>query len=136
MRLFGLIGYPLGHSFSQRYFTEKFAREGIGEARFELFPLENINLLPALLEREPDLCGLNVTIPYKQSVLEYLDALDPVARSVGAVNVIRIRHGRRTGFNTDVYGFEQSLRRWLTENGVSPDACALNGLILVTVGAA
>ena len=86
MRLFGLIGYPLGHSFSKQYFTEKFAREGIADARFELFPLEQIADLPALISSRPNLYGLSVTIPHKESVIPYLDELDDTARAIGAVN--------------------------------------------------
>ena len=115
MRLFGLIGYPLGHSFSQKYFTGKFIREGITDARYELFPIPDIVQLPDILRTHPDLHGLNVTIPYKESVLPFLHDLDDTARAVGAVNCIRIRDGRLTGYNTDVYGFEQSLRNSLDE---------------------
>lgn len=112
MRRYGLIGYPLGHSFSKRFFEEKFAREGIAEARYDLFPLPDIGHLPELIAENPDLCGLNVTIPHKQTVMRFLDELDETARAVGAVNTIRIRDGRLTGFNTDVTGFEQSLANW------------------------
>jgi shikimate dehydrogenase len=122
MRLFGLIGYPLGHSFSKTYFTEKFEKEGITDARYELFPLPDVNMLPELLEREPELCGLNVTIPHKQAVIPFLHRLDAGAEAVGAVNTIRIRHGLLEGFNTDVIGFEQSLRRWLAQLGGSAPA--------------
>ena len=112
MRRYGLIGYPLGHSFSKRFFEEKFAGEGIADARYDLFPLANIRQLPQLLKEHPGLCGLNVTIPYKQAVMPYLHELDETARAVGAVNTIRIRDGRLTGFNTDVIGLEQSLLQW------------------------
>ena len=108
MRLYGLIGYPLGHSFSGTYFTEKFAREGIADARYELLPLENIGGLRDLLRQRPELRGLNVTIPHKESVLPLLDALDETAFAVGAVNCIKITDGRLKGFNTDVIGFETS----------------------------
>ncbi|MEZ5071685.1 MAG: shikimate dehydrogenase [Bacteroidales bacterium] len=107
--LYGLIGYPLGHSFSASYFGEKFLREGI-VARYENFPLARIEDFPALLMRAKELKGLNVTIPHKQAVLNYLDELDDIARSVGAVNTIRISDGRLSGFNTDVAGFRNSLR--------------------------
>ena len=112
MRLYGLIGYPLGHSFSQKYFAEKFAREGITDAHYELFPLENISGLPALLKQHPDLCGLNVTIPHKESVIPFLHELDETARAVGAVNCIKIENQRLKGYNTDVIGFEKSLLNW------------------------
>jgi len=122
MRLYGLIGYPLGHSFSQKYFTEKFAREGIAGARFELFPLPDISGLPALIAAHPDLRGLSVTIPHKETVIAYLDELDETARAVGAVNCVRIENGRLTGFNTDATGFGQSLDmvdggRWRVDGG-------------------
>ena len=110
MRLFGLIGYPLSHSFSKGYFSAKFEREGIEGARYELFPLEQIADVPALLKAQPELVGLNVTIPYKQAVMPYLDGLSEAARAIGAVNVIRISEQGLIGYNSDVYGFEQSLR--------------------------
>jgi shikimate dehydrogenase len=109
LRQFGLIGFPLGHSFSKRYFTEKFEREGIHDAHYELFPLEDIAALPALLAQWPSLCGLNVTIPHKESVLPYLDVLDPDAATIGAVNCICFREGRLCGYNTDAIGFRDSL---------------------------
>lgn len=110
MRLYGLIGWPLGHSFSKKYFSEKFEREGIADARYELFPLRDVAAeLPALLAQQPDFQGINVTIPHKEAVISLLDDLDETARAVGAVNCISIREGRLVGFNTDVIGFEQSL---------------------------
>lgn len=108
MRRYGLIGYPLSHSFSQRYFTEKFEREGIRGCSYSNFPLASIDELSAVLA-DPELCGLNVTIPYKEQVLPFLDARSPVVEAIGACNCIRIEGGRRTGHNTDVVGFEQSL---------------------------
>jgi len=135
MRLFGLIGYPLGHSFSQRFFTEKFAREHITDARYELFPLPNIRDLPLLLAAQPDLCGLNVTIPHKESVMPWLDALDETARQVGAVNCIRLQNGRLTGYNTDVYGFEKSLLHTDFMVALPPDI-PFRAFILGTGGAA
>lgn len=132
MRLYGLIGYPLGHSFSQKFFSEKFEREGITNARYELFPLPDIGELPRLLKKHPALCGLNVTIPYKETVIPFLDELDETAKAVGAVNCIRIRAGRLTGFNTDVYGFEQSLLHTVGNRAQLKDSRAL---ILGTGGA-
>lgn len=126
MRRYGLIGYPLGHSFSKRFFEEKFAREGIADARYDLFPLPDIGHLPELIAENPDLCGLNVTIPHKQTVMRFLHELDETARAVGAVNTIRIRDGRLTGFNTDVTGFEQSLANWPAFRRCKPTrACIL-----------
>jgi shikimate dehydrogenase len=113
MRTFGLIGHPLTHSFSKRYFTEKFEREGIADCRYELFPLPSISALPALLEIEVGLCGLNVTIPYKQQVIPYLHGMDEVVRGTGACNCIRVEDGKLHGHNTDVTGFELSLRELL-----------------------
>lgn len=94
MRLFGLIGFPLSHSFSEKYFTEKFRREGITDASFLLFPIETINDFPSLLQANPELRGLSVTIPYKEKIIPFLDELDETAKAVGAVNCIRIE--RRT----------------------------------------
>lgn len=113
MRKFGLIGYPLGHSFSKKYFTEKFVREGIQGCQFELYPIESISEFPQLLDSQSSLEGLSVTIPYKEQVIPYLDALDPACAQIGAVNCIRIRDGRKTGFNTDYLGFKHSLQSWL-----------------------
>ncbi len=109
---FGLIGYPLGHSFSPAYFQEKFGREGI-DASYEAFPLPQIGALPELLHARPGLRGLNVTIPYKEAVLPLLDALHPDAAAIGAVNCIAIRNGQLTGYNTDWIGFAESLAAWL-----------------------
>lgn len=116
MSLFGLIGYPLGHSFSQKFFTEKFEKENI-EATYQLFPLENIELFPELIKNNPHLCGLNVTIPYKEKVIPYLDELDETAKEIGAVNVIKFVRTNNDlkliGYNSDVIGFENSLKRLL-----------------------
>lgn len=109
MDVYGLIGFPLGHSFSKKYFTEKFERENLAGRRFELFPLDNIDDLAALLDSERELRGLAVTIPYKESVLPYLTALSDNAQKIGAVNCIKIFGGKLTGYNTDVIGFESSL---------------------------
>ncbi|GAO44186.1 shikimate dehydrogenase family protein [Flavihumibacter petaseus] len=112
MRHFGLIGYPLGHSFSKGFFTEKFQREGIA-AVYENYPLESITELPALLQNNPGIEGLNVTIPYKEQVIPYLDEVSPVVQEIGACNCIRIVNGKLIGHNTDVTGFEKSFSRKL-----------------------
>lgn len=109
MRLFGLIGYPLSHSFSKNYFTQKFEAERHADCRYELFPIANIQKLPELLQQHPDLVGLNVTIPYKQQVLAYLNDNSGLPDTLQACNCIRIRNGLLEGFNTDVIGFEGSL---------------------------
>ncbi|HEY2350139.1 MAG TPA: shikimate dehydrogenase, partial [Puia sp.] len=92
MRKFGLIGYPLGHSFSENYFREKFRKDSISECLYSNYEIESISLLPEILE-DPDLAGLNVTIPYKESVISFLDKKDPVVTAIGASNCIRISKG-------------------------------------------
>ncbi len=131
MRRYGLIGRSLGHSFSRGYFTEKFSQEHIEDAVYELFPLETVEKLWDILAKYPDLCGLNVTIPYKELVISLLDQLDETAREVGAVNCIKmLSDGRLMGYNTDVTGFERSLSRM---EGWSPGLG--EALILGTGGA-
>jgi shikimate dehydrogenase len=105
---YGLIGFPLTHSFSPDYFREKFAREGIN-ASYEAFTLEKIGALPGLLEAYPQLCGLNVTTPHKQSVMPYLHSISEDAQAIGAVNCISIHDDKLSGFNTDWIGFRDSL---------------------------
>jgi shikimate dehydrogenase len=132
MNLYGLIGFPLSHSFSKKYFTEKFAKEGIPDSAYELFELPDIREFPNLLASQPNLRGINVTIPHKQNVIPYLDALDDSARKVGAVNVIKLnREGKKTGYNSDYFGFMESLRVWLDALGVVRPAA----LVLGTGGA-
>ena len=113
MRLFGIIGYPLGHSFSQKYFTEKFSRENLADHSYRKFELASISSLPALLEKEQELCGFNVTIPYKITVMDYLDEIDEKASEIGAVNTVRVtrKNGKPhlTGYNTDAPAFRESL---------------------------
>lgn len=109
MRLFGLIGKPLTHSFSKSYFTERFTRTGIADCQYENFELPSIDALHLLL-RQPGLSGLNVTIPYKEQVLPFLDAVSPEVRIIGACNCIRIRNGKLEGFNTDHTGFSGSIK--------------------------
>lgn len=113
MRGFGLIGFPLSHSFSKQYFTDKFRREHIANCYYETFPIEEINLLPDLLSRQNDLVGLNVTIPYKEQIIPYLDEIENDARAIGAVNTVKIIRFRNTarliGYNTDSYGFHKSI---------------------------
>jgi len=115
MRRFGLIGYPLTHSFSQKYFTEKFAQQGIQDCVYENFSLQDIGELIAVLQKE-DLLGLNVTIPYKKQVLPFLTTVSDVVNKIGACNCIAIKEGKLTGYNTDVAGFEQSLVPFLRPN--------------------
>ena len=114
MRKFGLIGYPLGHSFSGKYFRDKFQRECITDCEYVNFELAAISALPGIL-KDPNLSGLNVTIPYKESVIPFLHKKDPVVVAIGACNCVRIKEGILTGYNTDVLGFEESLSPKLTE---------------------
>src|SRR5580700_7150333 len=100
MRKFGLIGYPLSHSFSQNYFSEKFRRENIADAHYQNFPIATLAELERVLQDNPDLSGLNVTIPYKRSVIDYLDK-KATRLPIDACNCIRIEHGLLIGFNTD-----------------------------------
>ncbi|NML41432.1 shikimate dehydrogenase [Chitinophaga sp. G-6-1-13] len=109
MKTYGLIGYPLSHSFSKGFFTRKFEEENIAGHQYETFPIPAITEFPALLAQHPDLCGLNVTIPYKEQVIPYLDELSDAAAKIGAVNCIRFKDGKKKGFNTDVIGFRNSL---------------------------
>lgn len=107
--MYGLIGKPLGHSFSANFFNKKFTDENIPE-RYILFPLDSITELPSLLRNHPDLKGLNVTIPYKQTVIPYLDSLDKAAAEIGAVNVIKIsKDNSLKGYNSDAVGFKDSI---------------------------
>jgi len=110
MRKFGLIGYPLTHSFSKKYFTEKFQREGINDAVYELYPIKDIYELRDLLKATPDLQGLNVTIPYKQLVLRHLHSSANIPHGLRACNCIRIVKGKTLGHNTDVIGFEKTFK--------------------------
>ena len=108
MRLFGLIGYPLSHSFSKKYFTEKFIAEGINDCSYGLFPIHDINELNGLIKNHPTLKGLNITVPYKQQVLGYLSHSN-IPEALRACNCIKIEKDKLTGYNTDVTGFEKSI---------------------------
>jgi len=112
MTKFGLIGYPLGHSFSRSFFNDKFKAEKI-DAEYMNFEIPSIDLFPDIIETNPNLKGLNVTIPYKQQVMNYLDDVSPDARAIGAVNVVRVEHNGKNvkliGYNSDVIGFTQSI---------------------------
>ena len=132
MKKYGLIGYPLTHSFSKKYFTEKFLREGLDSYQYELYPLPNLSDLPELINSIPDLCGLNVTVPHKIGVMFYLDKVDPAAKEIDAVNCIKIVNHqpveaffsgelssmqvRLEGYNTDAYAFEESLKPLLKKH--------------------
>lgn len=127
-KVFGLIGATVSHSFSKAYFDEKFFREGLRDYHYELFPLKTITDIEALLAETKGLSGLNVTIPYKEQVLKYLDEVDGFAKKIGAVNVIKIKDGKLKGFNTDSDAFYESIEKWL------PKDKTFNALILGTGG--
>lgn len=131
MDKYGLIGYPLGHSFSKNFFNEKFENEDI-DAQYLNFELPNIESLPEVIDMNPELKGLNVTIPYKEKVISYLDYISPEARAIGAVNVIRVSHKGKNvvlrGYNSDVIGFTKSIEPLL-------DRYHKKALILGTGGA-
>jgi shikimate dehydrogenase len=120
MKIFGLIGFPLGHSFSKKFFSEKFEQEGIEDCSYELFPMENIDSINGLIQENDFLRGLNITIPHKVNVLPYLDELDDAAKTIGAVNCISVekKDGKRwlKGYNTDAFGFAESLKPYLREH--------------------
>lgn len=129
MRQFGLIGYPVAHSFSQKFFTEKFTREKLADCRYDIFSIPAIEEFQSVLKKNPALCGLNVTIPYKEQVLNYLHDKSPLVSKINACNCIKIKDGKLTGYNTDAPAFEQSLREKLERHHTS-------ALILGTGGAA
>ena len=135
MKKYGLIGYPLGHSFSQKYFTDKFEKEGIEDCEYVSFPLQNIKELSKLLKNNPELCGLNVTIPHKIGVHYFLDKISPTAKIIDAVNCIKITYPNSLsglfdgelitthanqpfleGHNTDAFGFQESLKPLLKKH--------------------
>ncbi|AEI48621.1 shikimate dehydrogenase family protein [Runella slithyformis] len=136
MRLFALIGYPLTHSFSKKYFTEKFEKEGIENCRYELLELPDYRDFPKLLKANFGLAGLNVTIPHKQNIIPFLDELDAAsAQRIGAVNTIKfLPDGTLKGYNTDYYGFRSSLEQWLKNLTRIPTQ--LKALVLGNGGAA
>lgn len=129
MRIFGLIGKTLKHSFSPTYFKNKFEREQINDAHYKLFPLENIEELLELKKNHPFLCGLNVTIPYKESIIPFLDEISEQAQAIGAVNTIAcLPDGRWKGYNTDAFGFEKAIQTFV-------DLKTRKALVLGTGGA-
>ena len=128
MRLFGLIGFPLTHSFSKKYFTEKFEKEGLKDCRYENFPIATIQEVSKILSNS-ELKGLNVTIPYKESILPFLTESDTAVKKIKACNCIRIEGKKLMGHNTDIVGFEKSL----TDHGETHHK---NALILGTGGSA
>lgn len=127
---FGLIGATVSHSFSKAYFDEKFFQEGLRDYHYDLYPLHNIDALPGLLTEVPELVGLNVTIPYKEQVMKYLSEIDPAAKTIGAVNVIKISGSTLTGYNTDSDAFRETIEKWF------PNTPGSQALILGSGGSA
>ncbi|MDZ7608707.1 MAG: shikimate dehydrogenase [Cyclobacteriaceae bacterium] len=128
-RQFGLIGYPLSHSFSKKFFSEKFIREEITNCRYDVFEIDSIQKVNGVFTI-PGLVGFNVTIPYKTEIMAFLQQFDDSARKVGAVNVVKIeKDGSRTGYNSDYYGFRTSLEKWVPLKHVS-------GALILGIGGA
>lgn len=128
MKRYGLTGFPLSHSFSARYFADKFTAAGLKSVSYSNYPVETADAIRPLFEHDNSLCGLNVTIPYKSEVIPFLDTLDSVAAEIGAVNVIKAGNDgtgiKLKGFNTDWYGFTESL----------PDDIRVNGGVALVLG--
>ncbi len=129
MRTYGLIGYPLTHSFSEKYFTNKFKLLGITDAEYYTFSIHSIEELNLIIKTYQNLCGINITIPYKKQILAFLNDADDTVKAMNACNCISIKDGRLVGYNTDVVGFENSLKPFLKPNHSK-------ALILGTGGAA
>jgi shikimate dehydrogenase len=131
MRKYGLVGYPLGHSFSKKYFSEKFSKENIPDCVYNNYPLENLDHFEDLIKSDEDLVGLNVTIPYKSLIIRKIDVLDPEAKEIGAVNVLKIKRQSNQftifGYNSDVTGIRDTLLPYIKDN-------VRNALILGTGG--
>ncbi len=132
MRKYGLIGYPLTHSRSLQYFTDKFLKENLTDCSYDNYPIDSISSFPDLLRDNPDLLGLNVTIPYKKEILRYVDVMAPCIDEIGAVNVLKIKRVGKSvsvyGFNSDVDGIRDSVLPFLNDG-------LKNALILGTGGA-
>jgi shikimate dehydrogenase len=117
MKTFGLVGYPLGHSFSKKFFTEKFENEGLTDHQYINFEIDSIARFASIFDQYDNIAGLNCTIPYKQQIMTFLNEIDDEARQVGAVNTVKIMNTpqgmRLKGFNTDIIGFERSIKPML-----------------------
>lgn len=108
MKLYALIGHPLKHSFSRDMFTDKFKREGL-DCRFQNYDIQSVERILDIIAEHPELCGFNVTIPYKEAIIPLLDELDETAKEIGAVNAVKVVNGKTKGYNTDIYGFDKLL---------------------------
>ncbi|PNQ73467.1 shikimate dehydrogenase [Hanstruepera neustonica] len=111
MRKFGLIGKNISYSFSKSFFERKFEKEGVVDASYTNFDIEDLDTFPSIITNNPELLGLNVTIPYKEQIIPYLDTLNKKAKKIGAINTIKItKNGKLKGYNTDYYGFKKALK--------------------------
>ena len=119
MKKFGLIGFPLGHSFSKNFFKEKFIRERHSESTYENYEINSLGELQDILTNNPDLRGFNVTIPYKEEIISLLDDIDTTAKKIGSVNTVKILDGKLIGYNTDYLGFRESIISWLPNTNIS-----------------
>ena len=119
MKKFGLIGFPLGHSFSKNFFKEKFIKERYSEITYENFEINSLEKLSDILTNNPDLRGFNVTIPYKEKIISFLDDIDTTAKKIGSVNTVKISDGKLIGYNTDYLGFRESIISWLPNTNIS-----------------
>lgn len=128
MKLYALIGHPLRHSFSRDLFTDKFNREGL-DCRFQNYDIQSVERILDIIAEHPELCGFNVTIPYKESIIPLLDDIDAEAKEIGAVNTVKVENGKTKGYNTDIYGFNILLERALKGHQVE------HALVLGTGGA-
>ena len=128
MKLYALIGHPLKHSFSRDLFTQKFQYEGL-DCRYQNYDIQSVERIRDIIAEHPELCGFNVTYPYKESIIPLLDELDDTAKEIGAVNTVKVENGKTKGYNTDIYGFEKLLERALKGRVVD------HALVLGTGGA-
>ncbi len=129
MRLFGIIGKTLVHSYSGKFFNEKFKKEGLSDCRHQLFEIPSIEHIHTMLEENPDLCGFNVTIPYKQQIIPLLDTISWEAEQIGAVNCVSVIDGKLHGYNTDIHGLRVSMDKLLNGGDIE------KALVLGTGGA-
>lgn len=128
MKRFGLVGYPLGHSFSHTYFKEKFEKLGLSDNhKYDLFEIEFLRDFPSLWEKYPDLIGVNVTVPHKENVRRFLGRLDSSAHQVKAVNVVKNENGKLIGYNSDIYGFRVSMQNYFQDENMIKSALILGG---------
>lgn len=128
MKLYALIGNPLKHSFSRDLFTNKFEYEGL-DCRYQNYDIQSVERILDIIAEHPELCGFNVTIPYKEAIIPLLDDIDPIAKEIGAVNAVKVENGKTKGYNTDVYGFDKLLERALKGREIE------HALVLGTGGA-